>query len=142
MRISAKIDYACRALLELSLHWPSTTPVPIAAISNAQNIPVKFLTQILLNLKQMGYAQSIRGKNGGYLLARQPREIKLSDVIQNLGGIGYSAAEDRTHNKDNHVISQIWQEIDDVVLREMNKVDFEIICNRKQKSDKAFMFQI
>jgi Rrf2 family transcriptional regulator, cysteine metabolism repressor len=142
MRISAKIDYGCRALLELALHWPISTPLQINTISKRQNIPIKFLTQILINLKQLGYVQSLRGKKGGYLLAKAPQEINLSDLITNFGSIGYSVAENRKSNKDNHIISQIWQEIDTMVLRETGKINFEIICNRQRSSDNVFMFQI
>ena len=77
MRISAKIDYACRALLELSLHWPNNIPLQINTIAQNQQMPVKFLTQILLQLKQIGYVQSVRGKKGGYLLAKAPQKIRL-----------------------------------------------------------------
>lgn len=142
MRISAKIDYACRALMALSLHWPNKVPMQIKGIAQSQQIPMKFLTQILLHLKQMGYVQSVRGKNGGYLLAKAPQKIKLSGLIKNMGGIGYSVAENRQNGHDNHLMDLIWSEIDKTIFKTMSEIDFETIADRKRKRDKAFMFQI
>jgi len=141
MRITAKIDYACRAIIELSLHWPNNKPVQMSAISKRQNIPLKFLTQILINLKQLGYTQSIRGKNGGYLLAKAPNEIKLSDLIFDLGNGGYSIAENKV-NKETHIMDQIWKELDDVVTKQCESLSFESICNRKRSEDNVVMFNI
>ena len=140
MKISAKIDYAARALLALSLHWPNKTPLQINKIAESHQIPMKFLTQILLNLKQMGYVKSVRGKNGGYLLSRPPQKIKLSGLIENMGGIGYSVAEDR--QGDNHMMDLIWSEVDRAIFKTMSEIDFEKIADRKRRRDKAFIFQI
>lgn len=142
MRISAKIDYACRALVELSLRWPNNVPMQINMIARRQQIPMKFLIQILLNLKQMGYVRSVRGKNGGYLLAMAPQEIKLSGLIENMGGIGYSVPENRQSGNSDRVMDLVWDDIEDAVLNAMAEIDFETICNRKRSRDKAFMFQI
>ncbi len=142
MKISAKIDYACRALMALSLHWPNKTPLQINKIARGQQIPMKFLTQILLSLKQMGYVRSVRGKNGGYLLSKAPQRIKLSELIKNMGGIGCSVTENRRNGNDNHLMDLIWSEIDKTILKTMSEIDFEIIADRKRKQDKAFVFQI
>lgn len=139
MKISAKIDYACRAILELSLHWPNTVPMPISAISRRQNIPIQFLTHILINLKQLGYVDSVRGKNGGYVLRDAPRGIRLSEVVRGLGGL----ENHRTQaNKGRHVLDTVWQELDDVVTENLQKIDFEAICNRVRHHDKALIFEI
>jgi Rrf2 family transcriptional regulator, cysteine metabolism repressor len=78
MRISARVSYACYALLELSMHWPEDNPVQIHQIAKKQSIPIKYLILILLQLKQLGLIRSIRGKKGGYLLARAPNTITLA----------------------------------------------------------------
>ena len=93
MKISAKIDYACRALLELSLHWPSQEPLQVDQIAQRQRVPVKFLTQILIHLKQVGYVESVRGKKGGYLLRKLPKEIKLNDIMENFNDTNNSRDE-------------------------------------------------
>ncbi len=142
MKISAKIDYACRALIELSLHWPNNTPMQINTIAQNQQIPTKFLTQILLNLKQIGYVQSVRGKRGGYLLSKAPQKIWLSKLVESFSGIGYSAAENKQNGNSDHTMDLIWNEIDETVLKAMGEFNFETICDRKRSRDRAFTFQI
>ena len=86
MRISARCDYACKALLELALHWPNTEPLQINEISKTHDIPKRYLVQILMQLKGMGLVESIRGKDGGYKLTRSPAEITLVEVMRHVGG--------------------------------------------------------
>src|SRR5262245_53536106 len=83
MKISAKTDYACRAILELALHWPNSVPLQISSIAGNRKIPVKFPTQILVTLKQTGLVESIRGQKGGYVLAKAPKDITLREVVAN-----------------------------------------------------------
>lgn len=137
MKISAKIDYACRALLELSLHWPNQEPLQVETIAGRQKIPQKFLTQILIHLKQIGYVESVRGKKGGYLLRRLPREIKLNDIMEN-----FQDANNSRDEKSNPIFSPIWREVNRDFLKTMEKFNFEDICNRKREVDSTPTFQI
>jgi len=142
MKISAKIDYACKALLELSLHWPNTSPLQINTIAKRQNIPVKFLTHILINLKQLGLVQSVRGKLGGYRLIKEPKAIKLSELVGNFDGTISQALQGQNNPSQRHVLSSVWREIDAVVLKAMDNINFETICNRKRSKDNVVMFEI
>ncbi len=81
MRISAKAEYACLAMLELAINHDEPQPVRIKAIAEAHGIPQRFLVQILLQLKSAGLVTSTRGASGGYQLGRPPDEIALADVI-------------------------------------------------------------
>lgn len=85
MRVSAKVDYALRAAAELAAH-AGEGPVKGEAIAQAQGIPVKFLENILLELRHDGIVQSQRGERGGYWLARPPEEITLAEVIRAVEG--------------------------------------------------------
>lgn len=140
MRISAKIDYACKALLELSQHWPKKNPLPIGVIAKNRGIPVQFLTHILITLKQLGYTESIRGKNGGYLLAKDPRSIRLDRLITDLGSVGYCMAEQHCPMDKHDVMGMVWEQVDQAVLKAMSEINFEEICQRQQKN--AVMFEI
>jgi Rrf2 family protein len=84
MRVSAKVDYALRAALELASAGEG--PTKGERISQAQDIPLKFLENILLELRHGGLVQSQRGADGGYWLARPPEEIRLADVIRAVEG--------------------------------------------------------
>src|ERR671929_1199786 len=84
MRVSAKVDYALRACAELAAAGDG--PVKGERIAQAQEIPLKFLENILLDLKHAGLVQSQRGAEGGYWLARPPAEIPLAEVIRAVEG--------------------------------------------------------
>ena len=84
MRVSAKADYAVRAAVELAA--AGRGPVKGERIAEAQGIPLKFLENILLELRHAGLVSSQRGADGGYWLARPPEEIKLADVIRAVEG--------------------------------------------------------
>ena len=83
MRLSAKADYACRAMAELAAGTP---PTKAERLATAQDIPLKFLENILLDLKHAGLVESQRGGDGGYWLARDAAEITLADVIRAVEG--------------------------------------------------------
>jgi Rrf2 family cysteine metabolism transcriptional repressor len=84
MRVSAKAEYACIAILELAAHHANRTPVRVKTIVDAHGIPQRFLVQILLQLKGAGLVESVRGASGGYLLARPPSEISVADVVHTI----------------------------------------------------------
>lgn len=79
--LSQRTRYAIRALLHLADRY-GKGPVPLAEIAAAQNIPAKFLTVILSEMARAGLVGAQRGKDGGYWLARPPREISYGDVIR------------------------------------------------------------
>jgi Rrf2 family protein len=84
MRVSAKVDYALRASAELAA--ADEGPVKGERIAQAQEIPLKFLENILLDLKHAGLVSSQRGAEGGYWLSRPAEEISLADVIRAVEG--------------------------------------------------------
>src|SRR5213594_358837 len=85
MRVSAKADYALRAVIELAV-IDSDGPVKGERIAQAQEIPLKFLENILGDLRQAGLVRSQRGVEGGYWLARPADEITLAEVIRAVEG--------------------------------------------------------
>jgi Rrf2 family cysteine metabolism transcriptional repressor len=86
MKVSAKAEYACLALLALAQHGQTTPPLRIREIAESHGIPERYLVQILLQLKSAGLVSSIRGASGGYRLARPPGQIALSDVLTAIDG--------------------------------------------------------
>jgi Rrf2 family protein len=97
MRVSAKADYAIRAATELAATDPAV-PLKAERISDAQDIPIKFLETILLELKHAGIVRSQRGPDGGYALARPAAEIALADVIRAVDGPLANVRGDRPEN--------------------------------------------
>jgi Rrf2 family protein len=97
MRVSAKADYAIRAAAELAAADPAV-PLKAERISDSQDIPIKFLETILLELKHAGIVRSQRGPDGGYALARPATEISLADVIRAVDGPLANVRGDRPEN--------------------------------------------
>ncbi len=97
MRVSAKTDYAIRAALELAAA-PDEKPVKGERIATAQAIPLRFLENILMQLRHAGLVDSRRGAEGGYRLARPAAEVTLADVIRAIDGplAGVSGARPET----------------------------------------------
>jgi len=85
MRISKKCEYACLALIELSRHYDDAL-VQIADIAERNDIPRKFLEQILILLKNAGYIRSYRGARGGYKLSKPPSRITLAEIMRLIDG--------------------------------------------------------
>jgi Rrf2 family protein len=86
MRVSAKADYALRAMIELAAAEAEGGPVKGDRVAQAQQIPTKFLENILGDLRQGGLVRSQRGAEGGYWLARPGAEISVADVIRAVEG--------------------------------------------------------
>ena len=84
MRVSAKADYAVRAAIELAVSGDG--PIKGDRIAQAQEIPLKFLENILLELRHAGLVRSQRGAEGGYWLAKPADEITLAEVIRSVEG--------------------------------------------------------
>lgn len=86
VRVSTRGDYASRALLSLALHADTDGPTSVRDIADRTGLPQPYLEQILLALKGAGLVRSKRGVGGGYVLARDPAEITLSEIISAVDG--------------------------------------------------------
>ncbi|HEV2369855.1 MAG TPA: Rrf2 family transcriptional regulator [Acidimicrobiales bacterium] len=86
MRVSTRGDYASRALLSLALHVGIEGPTSVRDIADRTGLPQPYLEQILLALKGAGLVRSKRGVGGGYVLARQPGEITLGQIVSAVDG--------------------------------------------------------
>ena len=142
MKISAKTDYACRALLELSLHWPNQVPLRVNEIAQRQNILMKFLIHILISLKQVGLVQSLRGNKGGYILAKAPQDITMAELVAHFAERRIQRSMVAKKFKKSDVMETIWVEIDNNVYSIMNKINFEEICRRHRNTEKIPMYTI
>jgi Rrf2 family protein len=86
MHISKKTDYALRALFTLVEHY-NGTPIPIRELARRNDIPKRFLEQIMLALKAQGWVESLAGMRGGYVLAKNPSKITMGEVVRHFDGI-------------------------------------------------------
>jgi Rrf2 family protein len=81
MRISQKLEYACRALAQLAKHHDARSLTRLDDLAQREAVSANFLVQILNDLRRAGLIESRRGKSGGYLLARPPDAITLRQVV-------------------------------------------------------------
>lgn len=140
MRISAESEYACRALLELALNWPGRKLVQVSVIAKKQNIPIKYLEQILIELKNIGMVESVRGKQGGYRLVKEPRKISLGEVMRKTRGPLLQIAD--AAEKRESVFTPIWKETEEAIAKVLDKINFEDIANKAKSTEGAMVYQI
>jgi Rrf2 family protein len=110
MRVSAKVDYAVRALVELAAAGGG--PLKADQLSQAQTIPLKFLENIMTELRRSGLVRSQRGSEGGYWLSRPAAEITIADVIRAVEGplvdVRGQAAEELAYEGAAAPLREVW----------------------------------
>lgn len=120
MRVSTRGDYACRALLSLTLH-DEAGPTSVRDIAERTGLPQPYLEQILLALKGAGLVRSKRGVGGGYVLARPPDEILLTEILSavdgpiTLGDFGEPHTDGACDHEGQCVLLSIWHSAGDVM---------------------------
>jgi Rrf2 family protein len=112
VELSCKSEYALLALLELTTHYGDGEPLQIRQIAAEQNIPDRYLEQLLATLRRSGLVRSQRGARGGYMLAREPWKINLLEVIGCIEGLDTKPTESNAEPKSigGAVIWEVWQE--------------------------------
>ncbi|MFZ0427214.1 MAG: Rrf2 family transcriptional regulator [Acidobacteriota bacterium] len=137
MKITARAEYASLSILELALHYQSGH-VQAREIAEKRQIPLKFLEQILIQLRNAGLVKSVRGASGGYLLARPPEKITLKEVVEAVEGelnIVDAKLDDRT-------LLAVWQEIQDAFLARLDSITVQNLVTRKLQENRVMDFQI
>lgn len=142
MRVSAKAEYACRAVLELSRTYGNSEVTQINDIALHQGIPQKYLVQILLLLQRAGLVKSKRGASGGYMLAKAPVDITLGDVIRTTDGLLLSieSMETRPSSKSagsaggRETLREVWQDVQEQLGGIMDGITFDEICRKTDKN--------
>ena len=143
MLISQKCLYALRAVFELSLK-ESSEPVKINKIADAQNIPPRFLEIILNQLKHAGYVDSRRGKSGGYILARDPKELTVGEIIEALQGPieradkGDTTAQSGPRRGD-YAFTHMWDSIKGALISIYSNTSFSDLIEMERGRIKSFV---
>jgi Rrf2 family protein len=139
MKISAKTEYACIAMLELASRYGSGKPVRIRKIAERHDVPPRFLVQILLQLKGAGLVASTRGAAGGYHLIRPPEELSLGEVMDVIEGRSCanngqvpSASPDSPAVK---VLMKAWQDVATKKREMLNAISFAELLERARQED-------
>ena len=115
--MSSKGDYACRALLSLAVHDDDQGPTSVRDIAERTAIPQPYLEQILLALKGAGLVRSKRGVGGGYVLARPPSAIRLSEILAavdgpiSLGDFGEPHQDGACDHEGQCILLTVWSDV-------------------------------
>lgn len=145
MKLSTKGRYGLRALIDLA-QYGEETPVSITSISARQNISERYLEQLMSMLKKAGLVKSIRGASGGYILAKDMKEISVGDILRALEGSlepvdcagldddGYCSASDGC------VTKYVWKRINDSINQAVDEIRLDQLVLESKKmncSDEA-----
>jgi len=145
MRITYKGDYALKAILDLALNYGKI--VTIHDLADRAQIPIKFLEQVLLELKRGGFVESRRGKVGGYLLAKYPSEIKVGDVVRFIDGpIEPIACVEKDYSGCSDLYKcafrKIWMDVAKSTSDIIDNISFEDLVNKTQADKQTLLYQI
>ena len=137
MKLSVKSDYATRAVLGLARHYPTGEALRVEDLAVEQSVPANYLVQILIELKGQGIARSVRGKEGGYLLARPPAEISLGDVIRAVHGTVFDtpALSDTDCPPE---LRRAWQRLQQAVNDSADEITFQRLLEERAEKEKMY----
>lgn len=139
MRISTRTRYGMRAILELALAYKAgkAGPLQIKVIAERQNISNKYLEQLIAIIKSAGLVRSIRGPHGGYVLAKSPEDIKLSEIFRVLEGPVFTV--ECVENKEacasfaDCITRRLWIEVNDAILNVLTNKTLQDLVDMSEK---------
>ncbi|MEH2071899.1 MAG: Rrf2 family transcriptional regulator [Nostoc sp.] len=145
MVISNKSEYALLALLELATCYPNGDALQIREIAALQDIPNRYLEQLLATLRRGGLIKSIRGAKGGYVLARDPKAITVLDAFTCMEGsdVAVSTCEPPPSTVEGELIQEVWQEARQAANSVLEKYTLQDLCDRRAiRQQKELMYYI
>ena len=137
MELSLKSEYAILAMLELAHNFAIAQPLQIRQIALQQNIPDRYLEQLLATLKRQGLVKSQRGSKGGYILAREPWEISLLEIIRGIEG--HDPISEQKNSKANNesvsllVIRDVWEAAQKSASDVLDGCTLKDLCDRQRQ---------
>ncbi len=144
MKISTKGEYGLLAVVDLALQ-PAEVAAQAVQIAERQGIPKQYLDQLMLILRKAGLVESVRGRQGGYKLARPASAITLLDVIVALEGsaenVNFKVSRRRKYGVHG-VLKEVWDELSDRSTSLLRSKTIEDICRDYQRSSSALMYHI
>jgi Rrf2 family protein len=138
MKISAKTEYACIAMMELAAHYGSGEPVRIRRIAERHDVPPRFLVQILLQLKGAGLVASIRGAAGGYQLVKMPQDISLGQIMEVIEGSPDENGKTSSASPDSpavKVLMKTWKEVAAMERQMLQNISLAELLEKVKEQD-------
>lgn len=137
MKLSVKSDYAARAVLALARHHPNGGAQRVEDLAVAHAIPPNYLVQILIELKAGGIVRSVRGKEGGYFLARDPKEITLGDILRSVHGVVFDtpALSDPSCPPE---LRAAWMKLQEAARAAADSIQFQQLAEQEEGKGKMY----
>jgi len=137
VKLSVKSDYSTRAVLGLARRQSPGQPVRVEDLAAEQGVPANYLVQILIELKAQGIARSVRGKEGGYMLARPPSEISLGDVLRAIHGTVFDTPA-LTDTDCPPELRKAWQHLQNAVETAADAITFQSLLEESAAKEKMY----
>ncbi len=145
MKLSTRTRYGIRAAIEIAGHY-GQGPVQIKVIGQKQAISVKYLEQLMAMLKSGGFVRSVRGSRGGYMLAREPEQIRLDELVLALEGSITTAecVDDESYcaRAADCVARDLWNKVQQAVMDVLGSITLKDLVNRTKSRHDALNYQI
>lgn len=138
VKLTVKSDYAARAVLELARSAESGQARRVDALAKAAGVSANYLVQILIELKSRGIVKSVRGKEGGYLLARKPSEITLGDVLRCIHGEVFDTPALSDENCPAE-LRDAWQSLQSAASKAADEVNFQKLVEEGAKEEMYYI---
>jgi Rrf2 family cysteine metabolism transcriptional repressor len=129
VKISVKVDYACRVMAELARLHGSGELARIEHLAETESVPANFLAQILLDLRDHGLISSRRGNRGGYTLARPPEEISLYDILMAVEGQCLQLSGN-FQGRSGRRLKQVWDEISKALVEKTRSYTLDRLATK------------
>ncbi|MBW4499924.1 MAG: Rrf2 family transcriptional regulator [Scytonema hyalinum WJT4-NPBG1] len=135
MELSNKFEYAILSLVALAACYATGESLQIREIAARQNIPNRYLEEILATLRRGGLIKSIRGVKGGYVLARDPQKMTLLDAFRCIEGLDAVGREQNSTptTVETEVIQQMWQDASQAAYSVLEKYTLHDLCEQREK---------
>lgn len=139
MRFSTRTRYGLRAMVDLALNYNPKEPEPLVHVAERQDISEGYLEQVMTSLRKAGLVRSVRGSQGGYLLARKPSEITAGEIIRCLDGpLGPTSCvneydPESCDRADTCVTRILWERIRDSIAAIIDNTTLEDLCKEAEK---------
>ncbi len=132
MKLSVKVDYACRVLAQLARSYGSDQLAHIEDLAKSEAVPANYLVQILSELRNGGLILSKRGKQGGYALAREPESVTLYDIVSLIEGDVLELSESGEGHSGSQV-DAIWREVRENLERDCRSRTLDQMVKRESE---------
>jgi Rrf2 family protein len=140
MKLSTKGRYGTRAMLDLAMHQDNG-PVNLKEMAQRQIISRRYLEHLMSRLVSAGLVRSVRGRSGGFVLAREPSEITLAEVVEALEGqinVVECTADPSTCNRASECVTRdVWDEVSKVITRHLASITLDDLRMRQQERMRA-----